>query len=188
MPPETVIKGHPKVLGREAIGDGPSGDGEGSGGEDPGSCDEDDLHLSGVEDEAAGRAPGHKAVDGTLYLVEEDCRVRSAAEDRSVIGKRNTEGRAVINKLDSFIEGKEPEGCRAYPPLGEPHARGTGRFVEAVVVGHIAVKKVVVIPTDHPRVRPNTTEAIPDMARGNGVEGASDIQKRSKAVLSLIHI
>ena len=90
------------------------------GGENSGSCKEDDLCLSGVEDEATGRAQGHNAVVGVLYLVKEDCWILAAAEDRAVVGERNTKGGAVINKLDSLIKSKGPEGCRTDPPWGNP--------------------------------------------------------------------
>ena len=60
--------------------------------------------------------------------------------------------------------------------------------MKAVVVGHIAVKKVVIVPADHSRVCPNTAEAALDMVRGDGVEGAPDIQERSKAVRAGIDV
>ena len=57
-----------------------------------------------------------------------------------------------------------------------------------MVISHVAVEEIVVVPADHSRVRPNTAEATPDMARSNGVKGTSDIQKSSKAVRAGIDV
>ena len=96
VPPKTMTESHAKVLSRETVGHRLAGDSECSGGEDSRSCKEDDLCLSGIEDEATGRAPCHKTIDGKLHLVKEDRGVRAAAKDRAVVGKGNTEGGAVI--------------------------------------------------------------------------------------------
>ena len=117
-----------------------------------------------------------------LYLGEKDRGVRAATEDGAVPRKRNTKGGAVVNELDGLVEGEGPEGRGANSPLGEPHARGTRGFVKAMVVGHIAVAKIIVVPADHPRVSPDKAETIPNMIRCDGVESAPDIQESGKAV------
>ena len=66
------------------------------GGKGSRPCKEDNLCLGRIKDKATGRAQGHKAIDGKLYLLKEDRGVRATAEDCAAVGKGNTEGGAVI--------------------------------------------------------------------------------------------
>ena len=57
VPPETAVQSESKILGREAVADGLSGDGESSGRNNAISCEENDLCFRRVKSEAARRAP-----------------------------------------------------------------------------------------------------------------------------------
>ena len=50
------------------------------------------------------------------------------------------------------------------------------------MVGHVAMEEVVIVPANHPRVRTDPAEGALDVFRSDGVEGAPNVQKRSKAV------
>ena len=52
----------------------------------------------------------------------------------------------------------------------------------AVMIGQIAVEKVVVIPSNDTRVGANTAEASSNVARGNGVKRTTDIQEGSETM------
>ena len=73
-------------------------------------------------------------------------------------------------------------------PPWEAHPHCTGRLVEAVVVGHVAVKEVVIVPSDDPGVSTNPTQATVDMGWDDGVKGTADVQKYCKAVGAAVDV
>ena len=165
-----------------ALGYRLAGDGKGPGRDGAGTCKEDDLCLGGVKGMATFGTPAHKPVDGVLYLRNKNSRIRPAAEDSTVIHECNPKGRAVVDQSDCLIKCKGPEGCGADPPLGETHTSGTGGTALAMMVCHITVKKVVIVPSYDIRVGANTAKAALNVARGNGVKRAADIQEGSETV------
>ena len=56
-----------------------------------------------------------------LDLPKEDLRIRTAAEDGTVVSKGDAEGWSLVDELDGLVKGKGPEGRRTDPPpWGKP--------------------------------------------------------------------
>ena len=156
------------------------------GGNNTGSCEENGLCFRRIKGKAACRAPSDKTVEGALDLAEENIRIRPTTEDRAVIRKGDTKGGTVVDETNRLIKCEGPEGSRTHVPLRKTHTSGAECVVLAMVVCHVAVEKVIVIPSHHARVRPNAAETTLNVVGCNGVKGAADVQEGSKAVRSRV--
>ena len=56
------------------------------------------------------------------------------------------------------------------------------------MVGHITVEKVIVLPANNPRVRPDPVEAVLDVMGGDRVKGTMYVQERSKTVPACVNV